>query len=384
MFSLSLKAVATAVTLILAMNSSLADTAAPVKVVMTDSSTAPLAATKRVVISSVMVSFQASTGGEKTNTSGLFATKTDASAQLQMPEMDNKLLASIADEVYKRLTADLQATGFEVLPESTVVGSAAYAKIIKMAGISNFSKFANLDGDTVLVGPSGLKPYLPYNLETGKFNAQMKSLIKDWIGGFGQRSSTEGGPSGISIGEIYGLPALEVELAKELNAHVVKATYVVTLGSASATAKSSYAGNNRALGTTSFTNTYTGKAFAQVGLLAGQSRIAFRTAGASTKGESPPGGYVANFGKNASPAKDGNVVASLAESLLGGSEFLSVAVPEVKQPSLLGGLMGGSFGSGADAQFIYLATVSDPDAYRQEVLGMITTAQRDMLALVKQ
>ena len=78
------------------------------------------------------------------------------------------------------------------------------------------------------------------------------------------------------------------------------------------------------------------------------------------------------------------MVASLAESLLGGSEFLSVAVPEVKQPSLPGGLMGGSFGSGADAQFIYLATVSDPDAYRQEVLGMITTAQRDMLALVKQ
>jgi hypothetical protein len=281
------------------------------------------------------------------------------------------------------LAADLQTNGFEVLPEGSVIGSATYPKIIKMAGISNFSKFANLDGDILLVGAGNLTPYLPYQVETGKFGAPTKSLIKGWIGGFSQKSSTEGGPSAMSIADTYGLPALEVELAKELNAHLVKATYVVTLGSASATAKSSYAGTNSALGTTSFTNSYSGKAFAQVGLLAGQSRIAFRTAGANGKGESTPGGYAANFGKNASPAKDGNVVVSLAESLLGGSEFFSVAVPEVKEKSLLSGLMGGGFGSGADAQFTYLATVSDPAAYREEVVGMIGAAQRDMLALVK-
>jgi hypothetical protein len=61
------------------------------KVGMTDSTAAPLAATKRVAITNVMVSFQASAGGEKTNTSGLFAAKTDASTTLQMPEMDAKL-----------------------------------------------------------------------------------------------------------------------------------------------------------------------------------------------------------------------------------------------------------------------------------------------------
>jgi len=356
------------------------------KVVMTDSTAAALAATKRVAITNVMVSFQASAGGEKTNTSGLFATKTDASASLQMPEMDTKLLSEITDAIYTQLKADLQANGFEVLPESTVLASPAYQKIIKMAGFTNPSKFANLNGDVMLVGASGLKPYLPYNAESGKFGASPKNLIKGWVTtGWGLKSSTEGGPTAIGTGEIYELPGLEVELAKALNANLVKATYVVTLGSTKATAKSSYAGSNSALGTNSFNNSYTGSAFAQVGLLAGQSRIAFRTPAANAKGESAPGGYTANFGNNASPAKDGDVVVTLEESLAGGTAFFAVTGGEKKADGLEKFLFGKALGgSGADAQFEFTATLSDPAAYRAEVVGMVTTAQRNMLTLVKQ
>jgi len=359
---------------ILAIGSVYAAPPTPAKVVMIDSSASALATTKRVAITSVMVSFQASAGGEKTNTSGLFAAKTDTSSSLQMPEMDTKLLASIADDIYKQLQIDLAANGFEVLPEATVVASPGYQKIARMAGISNFSKFANLDGDVMLVGASGLKPYLPYNAETGKFSAQIKSNIKGWVGGFGGKSSTEGGPSVISIGEIYGLPGLEVELAKELNANLVKATYVVTLGSAKA-AVDRFSSTSH--------NTYSGSAFAQVGLRAGQTRIAFRTPSASEKGESAPGGYTANFGNSASPAKDGNVVASLGEPLLGGTDFFAVTEPDVKKPTLLSGLLGGGFGNGADVQFTFIATVSDAAAYRAEVVGMAKLAQQSMLALVK-
>jgi hypothetical protein len=345
------------------------------KAVMIDSSAAALAATNRVAITSVMVSFQTSAGGEKTNTSGLFAAKTDSSSSLQMPEMDTKLLADIADEIYKQLKTDLAANGFEVLAEDMVVASSGYQKIAKMAGISNFSKFANLDGDVLLVGATGLKPYLPYNVETGKFNAQLKSQIKGWIEGFGQKSSTEGGPSGISIAEIYGLPGLEVELAKELNANLVKATYVVTLGSTKA-AVDRFSSTSH--------NTYTGSAFAQVGLRAGQTRIAFRTPSANPKGESAPGGYSANFGNSASPAKDGNVVASLGEPLMGGTDFFAVTEPETKKSSLLGGLLGGGFGNGADVQFTFIASVSDAAAYRAEVVSMAKLAQQGMLAQIKQ
>lgn len=345
-----------------------------VKAVMIDSSASSLAATKRVAVTSVMVSFQASVGGEKTNTSGLFAAKTDTSSTLQMPVMDTKLLGEITDEIYKQLQDDLAANGFEVLPEATVVGSAGYQKIAKLAGISNFSKFANMEGDTMLVGATGLKPYLPYNAETGKFSASIKGTIKGWVGGMGGKSSTDGGPSAISIAEIYGLPGLEVELAKELNANLVKATYVVTLGSAKA-AVDRFSSTSH--------NAYTGSAFAQVGLRAGQTRIAFRTPAANAKGESAPGGYAANFGNSASPAKDGNVVVSLGEPLLGGTDFFAVTEPDVKKPTLLSGLLGAGFGNGADVQFTFIASVLDPAAYRAEVVGMAKLAQRDMLALVK-
>lgn len=356
------------------------------KAVMIDSTSAALAATKRVAITNVIVSFQASAGGEKTNTSGLFATKTDASSSLQMPEMDTKLLAEITDAIYTQLKADLQANGFDVLPESIVLASPAYQAINKMVGFTNPSKFANLNGDVMLVGASSLKPYLPYNAESGKFGASPKNLIKGWVStSWGVKSSTEGGPSSTGSGETYELPGLEVAMAKELNANLVKATYVVTLGSTKATAKSSYAGSNAASGTNSFNNSYTGSAFVQVGLLAGQSRIAFRTPAAKTKGESAPGGYTANFGNNASPAKDGDVVVALEESLKGGTEFFALTGGEKKAGGVEKFLFGKALGgTGADAQFEFTASISNPAAYRAEVVGMVKQAQRDMLVLVKQ
>ena len=71
------------------------------------------------------------------------------------------------------------------------------------------------------------------------------------------------------------------------------------------------------------------------------------------------------FGANASPAKDVDIVVSFSESLAGGT------------------LMGISGGSGADAQFTFTATITDPAAYRAEVVGMVKAAQRDMLSLLK-
>ena len=43
----------------------------------------------------------------------------------------------------------------------------------------------------------------------------------------------------------------------------------------------------------------------------------------------------------------------------------------------------GGLGGGADMQYTFNAKVSDPVAYRAEVVGMVKVAQRDMLTLVK-
>ncbi|MBK9989854.1 MAG: hypothetical protein IPP19_03710 [Verrucomicrobia bacterium] len=242
----------------------------------TDSSAAGLVGTKRVAITNVMISFQASTGAQ-TSTNGMLAHKSDTSSVLQMPDMDTALLAAITDAAYAQLKTDLAASGFEVLPEATVVASPSYQKIIKLAGIANFSKFANREGDIMLVGATGLHPYFPYVAEGGGFNYPSTTrYIKGWVSSMSVASSTEGGPSATSIKSTYELPGLEIALAKELNAHVVKATYVVTLGSTKAAVSGRF----------SHHNTHTGEAFAQVSLKAGQSRIAFRTAAGKAKGQS--------------------------------------------------------------------------------------------------
>ncbi|MBY0573536.1 MAG: hypothetical protein K2P84_07635 [Undibacterium sp.] len=337
------------------------------KVVFTDSTAAPLTATKRVAITNVMVSFQASVGGEKTNTSGLFAAKTDSSSALQMPSMDAALMGQITDAIYEQLKEDLKDGGYEVVPESVILANATYQKMIQMSGIPNFSKFSNLHGDIMLVGATGLHPYLPYIAETGKFSTPAKTLIEGWS------KSTQGGPTVTSTYGTYELPGLEVALAKELNAHVFKANYVVTLGSTNAAVDRF---------SSSYHNTYSGTAFAQVGLLAGQSRLAFRTPLASTKGETASRGYTANFGNKAAPAKDGDVVLTLEESLAGGTDFFELQKPQIKSGGLLSGLMSG-FGNGADKQFTFIVSISDPEAYKTEVISMVKLAQRDMLSLAK-
>jgi hypothetical protein len=340
------------------------------KAVMTDSSVAPLAGNKRVAIGSVVLSFQTSMG-EKTSTNGMFGNKSDASVALQMPEIDGALVTGIAEEIALQLRTDLSAAGFEVVPEAEVLASPAYRKVVKMAGISNLSKFVNWHGDILLVGPAALTPYLPYAVEAGKFATPGKSLIKGWVSGFVVTSSTPGGPTGTSTGELYELPAAEVALAKELNAHVLKATYVITLG---ATKVDTSHAENRTASTAS--------ARAQVGLLPGQTRIALRTSAANPKGESASRDYAANFGLDAAPAKDGDVVVALGEPLLGGSSHFATDAPPVKTGTLLGGLLSG-FGSGADKQFTYTASVADAPAYRADVLRLLKAAQRDLLAAVK-
>lgn len=188
----------------------------------------------------------------------------------------------------------------------------------------------------MLVGTAGLKPYLPYSAESGNLHSTSKATSK------------------------AGCPSCKSQVCGD------------PWGSTSA-AVDRFSSTSH--------NAYTGKAFAQVGLRAEQTRIAFRTAAAGSKGESV---NTYSFGDKSPPSKDGNVMVTLAESLAGGTGFFTVREPETKKPGgLLGGLVDGlvgGFESGADLQFIFTASIS----YRAETVGMMKMAQRDMLGLVKQ
>lgn len=191
----------------------------------TDSAATGLAGTKRVAITNVVIAFQASTGAEAGASFFVPFLTSRAKVQtvLQMPTMSPELQDAIAAAAYNALTAELTAQGFEVVPEAQVKASPNYQAILGQGGFANHSRFANVMGDVMLVGAPGLAPYTAYQGEIGNFQYPSTTYL-GWIGGFGGKSATEGGLSITRQANAWKVPGLEVALAKELNAHVVRRT----------------------------------------------------------------------------------------------------------------------------------------------------------------
>ena len=379
--SLGLASAATSASPILAQT-----TPAPATATFTDSTAAALAGTKRVAITSVIVSFQASTGaqaGARFFVPMLTARDT-VQTVLALPNMSPDLQDAIAQAAHKALAAELTAAGYEVVPEEQVTASPTYRQILAQGGYANHSRFANAMGDVTLVGAPGLEPYTAYQGETGNFVYPSTTYL-GWISGFGGKSETANGLSIMKQANAWKVPGLEVALAKELDANVVKAYYVVSLGKAEAKRSTSfstsqhsglftyrgelYSGNYTTLDRTV---NGTGKAFAQVGLVADQSHIAFRTPAGNAKWQKVAMTKVV-------PPKDGDVVVRLAEPIEGGTDFFAVREGDIARA---GGLMFSAQKRG-DINVGFTARITDEGAYGKEVTGMIDAANKAMVALVK-
>lgn len=362
---------------------------APPAAAFTDSSAAGLAATKRVAITSVVICFQTSTGakaGAQFFVPWLTSRK-EVLSVMAMPSMPQQLQDDLADAAYAQLAAELKAQGFEVVAEDQVKSSASYRAILQQAGYANHSRFANAMGDVELVGPDGLPPYTAYQGEIGAFQYPSMTYM-NWISPFGGKSVTAGGPSIIMQGNAWKVPGLEVALAKELNAHVVKAYYVISLGKTDAKRRtdfsvsehsgfftdssgSLYMGNYKTLDRTV---SGSGTAFAQVGMVSEQSHIAFRAPNGNAKWQK------VSMLASAPAPKDGDVVVRLANPLYGGTDFFSVAEGDIARQS--SGLF--SAAQKGDINVNFVARISDPRSYGKEVSGMIEAANKAMLGLVRQ
>lgn len=362
---------------------------APPSAAFTDSSAALLSGTKRVAITSVVICFQSSTGARAGASFFLpvLTSRAEVLSVLAMPGMNSDLQDALAANAYAALADQLKAQGFELVPQDQIRASASYQAILKQGGYANHSRFANAMGDIELVGPAGLPTYTAYHGELGNFHYPSKSYM-GWADGMGLKSVTPGGPSYIQMSNAWKVPGLEVALAKELNAHVVKAYYVVSLGKTDARRSTDFAvkqgwgelskypslGN---VGTyTAIERTVTGKgtALAQVGLVQDQSRISFRTPTGNAKWQK-----VSMIAGTPAP-KDGDVVIHLASPLYGGTDFFSVSEGQIPRQG------GGMFSSQqkADITVGFVARVSDQLGYGKEVSGMIASANKAMLELVKQ
>ncbi|MEP7349758.1 MAG: hypothetical protein ABI668_07370 [Sphingorhabdus sp.] len=338
----------------------IAQTPAPtVRAEFTDSTLAGLAPTKRVAITSVIVSFQASVGAKKEAGSGMFADKTESTSTLGLTDIDAAMQDAIAAEAYRHLKADLIAAGYEIVPEAEVAADASYRELISKAGFVNHSKSANLMGDAMLVSPPTLTPYMPYTMEGSRFQ-NLPSSYLGWGAGWG-KPATPGGYSLMNAATFWKLPGLESQMAKTLNANVVKAFFVVTLGQA--TVESSASSNAyRTSGEGSTT------VVAQSGLLPDQTRISFRSPTGTGKWQkvSP---------NKPLPAKDGDVVVHLAEPMLGSKDLFAVDTSGKQRGMWLHGV--------GDFKFTSTATIKDGPAYQREIDAMIATATTSMVALVR-
>lgn len=354
--------------------------------VFTDSAATGLAATKRVAITSVIIAFQASTGADAGAQFFVpFLTSRDkVQTVLAMPDMNPNLMDAISGAAHRELAAQLKAAGYEVVPDEQVQASANYRAILQQAGFANHRRFANSMGDVMLVGAPGLAPYTAYQGETGNFVYPSTTYLS-WIGGFGGKSATPDGLSIMKQANAWKVPGLEVALAKELNANIVKAYYVVSLGKADAKRSTSYSvsqhsgfftDSSGALNMGSWNQldrkvTGAGSALAQVGLVSDQTHIAFRTPDGNAKWQKVAMTKIV-------PPKDGDVVVRIAEPVMGSTDYFDVRQGDFQRS---GGLMFSAQKRG-DINLQFNATIADEAGYGKEVTGMIEAANRAMLALV--
>jgi len=287
---------------------------------------------------------------------------------------DPKLLEAVANQVYARLAADLTAAGFEVVPEAEVLAQPAYQKLRETMGWPQGYHFGNKDGHSLVVGPASLPIYVPPLGEQGTFGNHKK------IKGDTQAPARSWGDAGKLAGNSSYAAGLEVDLAKALNAHVVKAWYLVGFGSASAET------GFDAIQTAHFETTATSRsaARAQMYLRDEQTRIALRTpdgdrsyARESKRISALSGGY---------RPWDGDVVVRLDEMLAGEADFLADGGVQKAEEPKAGGLLGmlGSAARGlsgsTDNSF---KTQVDPARFAEQAGGMVSALQPLLVARLK-
>ncbi len=334
----------------------------------TEIGTATLAGTKRVAITNVMVTIQASTSAASgpSDWFKFLQPKHTAETVLAWENFSDAEQKAIASAAYEKLKTDLTAAGFEVVPEAEVKGNANYQAIVKLAKIPNPTRYANILGDAYYAGPDSLTPYMPYNIEVGQFQTEPKSYI-GWSSKMGWKSTTPNGPSAMSLQNTWNLPKLEVQLAKDLNAHVVKAQYVVTLGRAAAK-------RDHMITQTYYekTTNYSaeGTAYAEPGLLPGQTHISFRTPTGNAKWQK---GTLTKV----TPPKDGDVSVHLLQPMGGRTDLFTLTSESDRKDKFL------SVG-GPQFKFLFRAQLINPKGYADEVGNLIAAANGYMLPLVKQ
>lgn len=323
--------------------------AAPIADYMfTEGNTAALAGIKRVIISDFVVAFQLD-GMVRNNNETRIGNTTfgggnarEVASKMTWANPDAVMMQEIADVGLAALKADFRAKGIEVLDEAVLASQPAYASIIAANGINNLedypipnnaeiARLGTTIGDTTsdgakIVSARGLKPYTHSIFEGGQCCSVTKTL-----------------PSR----QMYYVPGHEIDLAKALDAVMVKAWQFVYFTKLAAGVTGSWATGVNG-------NQYSASASSAVRIIEQKTRLSFRLPTSTMRTKNTP--------RLVEP-KDGDVVVALSKPMFIGDQYFNIAAAQQS--------LGASILRSGAQHLNFAATLSNPGAYKTEVNAAI-------------
>lgn len=319
-------------------------------IIFVDSSAAQLAGVTRVVIANYVIAFQTEATAFREATR---YNKAETAASNEWDNIDIAMMQEIVDAGYAKLKADFIAKGIEVLDVSVLAPQPMYQNIQRATGFGSPAYWGNGDGKAVFVSATGLAPFQSYGPETGNFEMYQ-----------GTRGAANTGapnpPTMMKRLTPYQMPGWEIDLAKALNAAVVKAWQVVNFAKVEAGANRWGFGGG---GGTLDRAEHTASASTHLRIRQEQSRISFRLPNSTNRTgvrvRQIPAPYMA-------PPKDGDVVVALGNPIFLGSDLFTIQNEgETSGQRLRGALLGGP------QHFNYAAHLTNPTLYKTRVSGAV-------------
>lgn len=331
--------------------------------VFSEGSAAQLAAVKRVIITDFVCAFQLDGSVRNDNATRVGnltlrgGNANEVAASMVWRDPDVAVMQEIANAGLAALKADFEARGIEVLDESVLASQPAYASIIAAARLNDLGDYTILNitedsakGDIVnnvsngmakIVSAKGLIPYNHSVFEGGKCCYAYSNSF----------------PSS----KLYYVPGFEIDLAKALDAVVVKAWQFVNFTQVAAGVnQEGWAG-----GVGGAVVTFDATAKSVVRIREEKTRLSFRLPTSTNRTRNTPALV---------PPKDGDVVVSLGRPMLIGADYYSIenvgATGRQAVAASLGGVQHFNFG----------ATLKSPDVYKVDVAQRMSAVLDGLVA----
>jgi hypothetical protein len=351
---------------------------------------AKLGSAKRAVLANCVVEYQTSAYVED---DGSWTNRNQTRASNYLVNVPKATLQAVTNASCANLRKELSAAGYEVVSDAELKANASYQQLQTLSGAPAVIGMKTQNGGALLFADDALPLYMPTGAEWG---ANYMAAVFAEEHKFEQAlASVNPGLGGFKLSRNYDVPKLEVELAKSLNAIVVKSWMVIGFGGASASSKRDWGGTSTSLhwsatqGQTQVTHIpieYKGSGTALLSVRDNQTHISVRL---------PDGSPKQNVQRDSGPKvtpRDGDVVVTLAGPINAGNEFFTVedgaelkssgggVATAAKVLGGLGGLMGGKGNQKGGKSFYFNTRISDEEAYKNSTSKAIELAQHGLVA----